>query len=358
MSRRRSQLASAITLSLMAALLTALTISPTQAAGNKSSAKWPASSYVVGTDKLQVRGKAPGGRRKVSLQVKTRSGWQNLKTKRSKRNGSFNLQARLDWVGSHRARVVAQGRPGFSKSKKINVSPGYAPTGSAKDWAYLGRSARTSPRFNPCSAITYRVNSDQVGPGGLAAVQYATTLISQATGIRFKYKGTTDFIPFNNPRKRPPGNADMFISWNTTAQSEVFQQASPSVAGYGGALWGFPARDASGKRAVMTSEAGLILKTESYGIFNQGVESADTNRPPAARLILHELGHAMGLGHVNASEEVMWGTNWSPDPDGLVRSRFSAGDFRGMDKVGFGAGCLRPLRNGRVAPAQMPAPLP
>lgn len=358
MSRRRTRLVVALALGLMASLLATVSIGPSQAAGKKGSARWPVSSYVVGTDKLQVRGTLPGGRRKVSLQVRTKSGWQSLETERTARNGSYDLQSRLDWVGTHQARVVAQGRPAYSKTKRVEVSPGYDPTGRARNWDYLGQSARTSPRFNPCSAITYRVNSDQVGPGGLAAVQYAAGLISQATGIRFSYRGSTSFVPFNNASQRPPGNADLFVSWNTTAQSEVFQEAPATVAGYGGALWGFPARDASGRRAVMTTEAGLILKTETYGNFTQGLESRDTFRPPAARLILHELGHAMGLGHVNASEEVMYGTNWSPDPDGVVRSRFSAGDFTGMDKVGFGAGCLRPLRNGRVAPAAMPAPLP
>jgi len=64
----------------------------------------------------------------------------------------------------------------------------------------------------------------------------------------------------------------------------------------------------------------------------------------------------MGLDHSPASGEVMYFTNWTPDPDGVLRSRYSAGDLVGMSKVGFGQGCLTPIRNGRTSPLQGPVP--
>jgi len=158
----------------------------------------------------------------VQLQVRSKSGWQTIQTKRSKRNGRYALATSLDWVGTHQARVFAPGRPFFARTKRITVSPGYAPVGNAADYVLLGGSVAKTWRFDPCSTVGYRVNADQVGAGGLAAVQYAVAQISQATGITFRYKGSTSYIPFNDPKKRPPNDADLFVSFNTTAESQAF----------------------------------------------------------------------------------------------------------------------------------------
>ncbi|MCY7396907.1 MAG: matrixin family metalloprotease [Nocardioides sp.] len=356
MSRTRAPLVVAVTLSVLAALLAALPVSTSQAAGTKGSATWDVSSYVAGTDKLQVHGKVPGGKRQVQLQVRTKSGWQTLKSRRSTGNGSYRLASTLDWVGTHKVRVFAPGRPAFSKGTKARVSPGYDPVGTKSDFRLLGRSVAKTPRFNPCQPVTYKVNTDDVGPEALATVQAAIAQISHATGMRFKFKGSTSFIPYNG-KGRPSAGADLLITWATTAEAKVFQDKDPGVAGVGGPLWGFAARDAQGRRVVRTSEAGVVFKTESYATtFTPATETRDKFKPPVGRVIMHEIGHALGLDHSPSATEIMYYTLWDADPDGVYRNRFGAGDLNGLDKVGYGQGCLRSLRGGRLVPAPMPEP--
>lgn len=47
-------------------------------------------------------------------------------------------------------------------------------------------------------------------------------------------------------------------------------------------------------------------------------------------MLLHELGHLVGLGHVSDPYQVMYDTNVWPLP------RYRAGDLRGLEQLGLG----------------------
>ena len=50
----------------------------------------------------------------------------------------------------------------------------------------------------------------------------------------------------------------------------------------------------------------------------------------ARAVLLHELGHLVGLGHVDDPYQVMFDTNSYPLPS------YRAGDLRGLEKLGLG----------------------
>jgi hypothetical protein len=61
-------------------------------------------------------------------------------------------------------------------------------------------------------------------------------------------------------------------------------------------------------------------------------------------VLMHELGHVMGLGHVGAADELMWsprvpGHSRTPD---LSQTDWGPGDLAGLRALGRAAGCLAP----------------
>ncbi len=59
-------------------------------------------------------------------------------------------------------------------------------------------------------------------------------------------------------------------------------------------------------------------------------------------VLMHELAHVMGLGHVGAGDELMWSpqvADHDPSPD-LSLTDWGPGDLEGLRLVGRDAGCL------------------
>jgi hypothetical protein len=94
---------------------------------------------------------------------------------------------------------------------------------------------------------------------------------------------------------------------------------------------------------------------------NTGPGQNQSANPTMGELILHEVGHALGLDHVPASpQEIMNGRGYYQYPDGYYKGLYNLGDLNGLSKVGLKQGCLRQVgRGGRLSgvPVETP-PLP
>jgi predicted Zn-dependent protease len=77
--------------------------------------------------------------------------------------------------------------------------------------------------------------------------------------------------------------------------------------------------------------AGFALLNRNTNSLPGGYGSGETR----GQLLLHELGHAMGLEHTSAKSQIMY-------PTLLNRSRttYGDGDRTGLDKLGRQAGCI------------------
>ena len=189
-------------------------------------------------------------------------------------------------------------------------------------------------RWNPCqTAITYKVN--------LASVpsKYRTTFLNEtkasvarlatATRMKFSYKGTTSEIP--QPGSASKQSAEIIIAWTSPSRTRYYLYGS--TAGQGGFTWAWSGVTSAGKttyryavrRGFVVLDTPQALKMKSG--FGTGVRRTN--------LLMHELGHAVGLQHVSDTHQLMYPTLRSGTPSG-----YAAGDKAGLSRVGRNAGCL------------------
>ncbi len=178
-------------------------------------------------------------------------------------------------------------------------------------------------RWNPCTPVHYRVNLT-LEPAALHSVQSAVAALAKATGLRFVYDGTTTFIPTSG-------------RWNQPAPL-VIAFAHPGGQTYGTSyLAGGNQLGDGGFESQYSKVAGKITSyqiIESYAVVDaSGYNRADAHVRTA--VLLHELGHAVGLNHAHLIGEVMY-----PSVSDAGPNYYSAGDLAGLAKVGRAGGCL------------------
>ena len=176
--------------------------------------------------------------------------------------------------------------------------------------------------YDPCRPIEYELNDTLAPPGAAPLVRDAVDGISRATGLQFEYVGTTDRVP--DPDARPIGDSrePVLIAWTTP---QVVPELENRTAGIGGSR---PQRhEFSGDLHYVTGMVALDSPAMHEVL-------AGPNGPALARaIVLHELGHLVGLGHVKDSNELM-------HDDNAGRLDLGPGDREGLALLGSGA-CYR-----------------
>ena len=179
--------------------------------------------------------------------------------------------------------------------------------------------------WDPCRAIHYVVSG--TAPAGAAQViSQAVAEISRASGLHFAYDGTTTEKPSSaerpayQPTRYGTRWAPLLISWTTPAQEA---DLAGSIIGLGGAD-GVTAPDG---RVTYVTGAVSLDGPQMAQLLAQGGQRA----VPAIRaIVLHELGHALGLAHVSDPSQVMY-------PEGRIQvTDLGAGDRRGLAALGSG----------------------
>lgn len=222
-------------------------------------------------------------------------------------------------------------------------TPAVAATSSAYSLSYP-YSGGGALRWNPCQrAIAYRVNlslSARTSYGrkvALADVQTAVGRITNATGMRFHYLGTTTSVPTGTSWWQHTGDAEVVIAWvnekyTSTKSSLLLRSGGGYVAGTGGWRswqWGTALAGSAPTAAIVRGY--LVINAAQNASFRPGFGSGTTR----GGLLLHELGHVVGLNHVQSSAQIMY-------PVLVPRSRAASatGDLNGLTRVGRPAGCI------------------
>lgn len=182
-------------------------------------------------------------------------------------------------------------------------------------------------RWDPCRAIHYVVNLGAAPPGSLADVQRAVLEVSGDTGIPFAYDGLTDEIPNGDRQAFQPDRygdrwAPVLVGWVDPRTNDLgFNRGDRVAAGVASPL--FPSQ---ADRSIFVS--GFVA-----------LNAADPNSPGFSApgdqgpVLLHELAHVIGLGHVPEQGELM-------QPSGGGMTDYGPGDIAGLRALGRSAGCL------------------
>jgi hypothetical protein len=167
------------------------------------------------------------------------------------------------------------------------------------------------------------IRPDSAPPGADRLLSQGITELSRATGLVLVSDGSTDEAPAD---ERPtslarygPGDAPVLIAWSD-------EKASPDLAGY---IAGY-----SGPNWVQADIPGTRHSVSGQMVLDS-VDFASILRRPrgesvARAIILHELGHLVGLAHVSDRSQIMF-SETTPK----VRS-YQHGDLTGLSRLGQG----------------------
>lgn len=178
-------------------------------------------------------------------------------------------------------------------------------------------------RWVPCQPIPYQVNLAGTSHRNLVALRDALGQISRATGFRFVYAGGSTALPYARGRStldQVPGHG-LTVAWATP---KTVPGLAGNVVGLGGPGVSY---HRIGTEWQIDSGAVVIDKTAR-------LTTAKVDGPSLRSLLLHELGHAMGLGHSPSKKDVMY--------EGLgpwSRPHLGPGDRAGLRDLGTSAAC-------------------
>ena len=309
----------ALVLAVAALLLPSST--PASSTGSETTAAWPAATMTRGADRY-VTGRASDVGA-VTLEQRVLGGWRAVSTASTEPDGTYRLKLPTWWVGTRDYRV--RSATAASPQLRASVLPSYTPRGRTGQYRY---SFDAMTRWDPCTTIGYRVNARQGGAGAIRDTKAAVARMSQATGFRFAYRGTTTGIPSNGGNSWYPADTQLVVAWARPSQSSLLRMY-PRAAGVGAALARTGYYNGDGSRTSMISKGMVVVNStvRMKGGFGNGLTRGDT--------LLHEIGHAMGLSHSGASAQMMYAY--------LTRTaaRFGRGDLHGLEARGSKLGCIR-----------------
>ena len=261
--------------------------------------------------------------RSVRLELSTPNGWMPLRAKDvTGAEGEYSVKVPSSWYYRGKVRTTVDESGTHLKgtsltTESVTVKPPYAPKGKPSSWSHLFPD--TDVRWNPCRVITFKVNPTGGPEKAVSQVKQALRRVAAATGLRFDYKGRTNAIPFRTDGKRPAfSETALTISWATPEQVKDLRDG---VAGWGGGLH-------DGREIT---RGGIALDRTGTSF----VENGFGKGPTWGALLMHELGHVLGLGHTSATEQVMY-SSILPTTVG----RFGAGDLAGLSDQGAMGGCI------------------
>jgi hypothetical protein len=181
-------------------------------------------------------------------------------------------------------------------------------------------------RWNPCTPIRYVVNLNGYADRNLIDIDEALDRMTAATGITFLNVGTSTYIPTRSrPTDLPQSQAltrtgpyDLLIALGAISDSDLLGSYTLGIAG---PSW--------------VTSRGVTSYVHAAALFNMdlldGVEpwSSEGLGP----VMLHEMGHVIGLGHFEDETQIM-------NPYATSVTAYADGDLRGLWEEGSSRGCI------------------
>lgn len=178
--------------------------------------------------------------------------------------------------------------------------------------------------YDPCRPLRWVLRPDNAPPDGQALLDEAFSVLQRTTGLQPRFDGTTTETP---ELGRSPYQPDRYgQAWAPVLVAWVTPEEMPELEG-----------DVLGLAGSVSARAGDLPSVYVSGtVFLDGPQLAELYERPGGRdlvrsTIEHELGHLVGLGHVDDPTQLMY-----PQATGQILT-FQSGDLEGLARLGAGA---------------------
>lgn len=213
--------------------------------------------------------------------------------------------------------------PSGERDPEVRLAPAPTVPTVQGPYAFIETEADGDPAaWDPCQPIRVVVNGRLAPPGADEIMHEAMLRVTEATGLVFEVLGPTDEAPSDAPRphlqpdRYGEGYVPVLFSWTDETELADFGDRIDGLA--------YPATVTapSGEDVHVTGEVALD-GDEMAAALDRG------DRDYVVTVAMHELGHLMGLDHVDDPDEVMYG-------DGALATAWGPGDLAGLALLGLG----------------------
>ena len=168
--------------------------------------------------------------------------------------------------------------------------------------------------YSPCEPVRIVLNDAAAPEGAAGLVEDALEEVSSLTGLRLELVGRTDELPTQDGSRDL--DAPALVAW--TDPEKV-----PALAGRVAGLGGSTAVEVPMRNRVWFRTGQVALDTPDLADILDRPDGTEQ----AYAIILHELGHLVGLDHTEDSTQLMHSENVGVDV-------FQPGDRRGLAELG------------------------
>ena len=237
---------------------------------------------------------------------------------------SVSAESAAHWIpGTRRHRLAAPTlRSAITVQAPAAPAPASAPNLAAEHGGSYTFMSETTPgdpiRWDACGTVHWVFNPANAPSGGLATVQGAVDRIAGATGLHFAYDGTTAETPtgtYLTTQTATTGFRPLLVGWSTPSASTLLANQPSNLVGMDQTIW---ARPSTGATHIVS---GVVALNADVTARTSGANSWFT-------FALHELGHAVGLGHTTDATQIMAPTIPAAATD------YGSGDLAGLARVG------------------------
>ncbi|UDY24157.1 DUF2510 domain-containing protein [Nocardioides sp. Kera G14] len=201
------------------------------------------------------------------------------------------------------------------------ILPAVVPSEASTSYAFMTTDSSGDPvRYDPCRPIHYAINPDGAPSDYASFIQSAVAAAQTASGLEFVYDGVSSDLWAS--RQNGTDERPVLIGFSDAKDVPALaeEEFGKHVAGVGGSL----SVSVEGRLAHYVTGAVALDRSSFARLSSRGM--VDEERA----IVMHELGHVLGLAHVADPNQLMFADN-------VGKTTYGDGDLAGLAIAGDGS---------------------